>query len=423
MNGTLRASLPVLLTNPRLLLLGAGRVAARKAQVLLDNRIAFHTIAAEASPEFLALTPSCDRDRKEISAADLAPFNIIVDATGSRQVAALIRAEKERRFLLVNTVDRPHACDFYFAALLNHGPLKIAVSTDGASPTLGQTVRDRIRALLPEDLGELAHQEALDRTEGRSDPAQTRKRLARVLLIGCGPGSAELLTLQAVKAIRQSEVVLYDHLIPGEILDLVPQGAERIDVGKQKGAHSRSQADINRLLLDAALRGKQVARLKNGDPFLFGRGTEEVDFLRGHGISVEVIAGLSSALAGPTLAGIPVTARGYATGVSIVSAHLAGSRVNLGWLPLLRQPDHTVVVLMGISCAAEIAQAGLAAGLSTDLPAAIVSNASRADQRCLPTTLGQLPEASRGVPRPALLIFGPAVRWQQSRPSRPQPVA
>lgn len=414
MTGKLRASLPILLTNPRLLLLGAGKVAARKAQVLLDNHIAFHTIAAEVSSEFLELTPTCELELKELCAADLAPYNIIVDATDSGQVAALVRAEKERRFLLVNTVDRPHACDFFFAALLNHGPLKIAVSTDGASPTLGQTVRDRIRTLLPGDLGELARQEALERALGRIDPTQTRKRLARVLLIGCGPGSVELLTLQAVSAIRQSEVVLYDHLITEEILELVPKGAERIYVGKQKGAHSRSQADINRLLLEAALRGKQVARLKNGDPFLFGRGTEEVDFLRGHGINVEVIAGLSSALAGPALAGIPVTARGYATGVSIVSAHLAGSRINLNWLPLLRQPDHTVVVLMGVSCAAEIARAGLEAGLCADLPVAIVSNASRADQTCQRTVLAQLPKASRQAVRPALLIFGPAVRWQQA---------
>lgn len=414
------SSLPVLLKNPHILLIGGGPVACRKARVLRENTIRFTLIAARMRPELRSTDPGCSLIIKQIEPADLAPFHIIIDATGRPEVAALVLAEKERRFVLVNIVDVPEQCDFYFSALLNYGPLKIAVSTDGASPAIGQVVRDRIRSLIPAELGGLVSEKSLERRRGVIEAGQARQQaldhLARVFLVGCGPGDANLLTLQAYHCIRQAEVVLYDHLVPQQILDLVPEGVEQVYVGKQKQAHSLRQDDINQLILGYARQGLRVARLKSGDPYVFGRGAEEARFLLQQGIAVEVIAGLSSAMAGPAAAGIPLTARGYAANVSIVSAHLAGSRLNTGWLPMLQLPDHTTVVLMGLSFSAEIAAQALAAGVPSDLPVAIVSNASRENQRTLITTLQDLPERSGQAQGPAVLVFGNVVNLHHVLP-------
>ncbi len=407
------SSLPVLLKDPRILLIGGGPVAFRKARVLTDNQINFKLLAKTVLPELQALGSNVDPVLKQVEAADLKSFNIIIDATGNPRVAELVLAEKERRFVLVNIVDVPAQCDFFFSALLNYGPLKIAVSTDGASPTLGQVVRDRIRATLPVDLGELAREKQQERQQGIIDPEKTRQqalsRLPQVTLIGCGPGDVSLLTLQAYHCMQQVDVVLYDHLIPQQILDIVPDGVKQVYVGKQKNLHSLKQAEINRIILDYARQGLRVARLKSGDPYIFGRGAEEAEFLLRQGIEVKVIAGISSACAAPAAAGIPLTARGYATNVSIVSAHLADSRLNTDWLPMLRIPNHTTVVLMGLSFASDIASLALKDGVAADLPVAIISNACRPNQQTIITTLKELPERSCHAERPAVLVFGKVV--------------
>lgn len=413
-------SLPVLLKNPRILLLGGGSVAWRKARVLLDNQVDFSVLARQYNDLFLSRDLPGTRSTGEVDPAALAPYNIIIDATGDPQVEILLRKEKEKRFLLINHVDRPEQSDFYFSSLLNFGRLKIAVSTDGASPTLGQTVRDRIRQVIPADIGALVDQKADERAQGIIDTQSTRRqvlaRLARVDLIGCGPGAVELLTLQAYDCIRQAEVLLYDHLIPQPILDLADVAAEKIYVGKRKQAHSLKQSEINRLLLEQAHRGKRVARLKSGDPYIFGRGAEEAEFLAQQGLQVRVIPGLSSALAGPAAVGMPLTARGYATNFSVVSAHLAGSFLNSDWLPLLRIPNHTTVVLMGLSFAEQIMEHALLSGVSRDFPVAIVSNATRPGQRTIITSLRMLADSARQAERPALLVFGEVVNLHRILP-------
>jgi uroporphyrin-III C-methyltransferase/precorrin-2 dehydrogenase/sirohydrochlorin ferrochelatase len=427
------SSLPVLLKNPRILLIGGGRVALHKARVLRDNGVEFSLLAASLVAELQELDDLVPIRRKRLEVADLAPFNIIIDATGDATVAALLQQEKTRRFLLLNSVDAPERCDFYFSALLNRGRLKIAVSSDGASPTLARTVRDRIDELLPDNLDQLLERSAVERSQGRVDAAtlrqETRRRLvdappadgglSRVDLVGCGPGEVALLTLQACRCIREAEVVLYDQLVSDEILELVAEDAERIPVGKRKSRHGLQQDAINAMLLAQAKRGLRVARLKSGDPYIFGRGAEEAAFLARHGVRVRVIPGLSSAMAAPAAAGIPLTARGYATNASIVSAHLAGSRFNHDWLPLLQIPNHTVVVLMGLSFAAEIAAAAQKLGIRPDLPVAIVANATRSDQRTLISCLGQLAADALRMQRPAVLVFGEVVRLHAVLPQHP----
>jgi len=414
------STLPILLKDPQILIVGGGTVAYQKARVLQENGIDFKLLAKEFSSDFSALDLDRAMVTKSIETTDLTPFNIIIDATGNSSVANLLIAVKEQRFILLNIVDNPAQCDFYFASLLNYGKLKISVSTDGASPTIGQVVRDRIKGIIPVDIADLVEEKAKERAHGLIDVEKTRQqtliRLAQVDLIGCGPGDVDLLTLQAYRCIEQAEVVLYDHLIPQQILDLVPKHVERIYVGKQKQAHSMKQEEINQLTLDYARKGRRVARLKSGDPYIFGRGAEEAEFLSKHGVRVRVIAGISSAVAGPASAGIPLTARGYATNVSIVSAHLAGSYLNTDWLPLLKIPNHTTVVLMGLSFAREIAENALHAGLSDAIPVAIISNASRQSQRTIITTLGKLTNDSRQAESPAVLVFGDVVKLHEILP-------
>ncbi len=416
------STLPVLLKDPRILLIGGGAVAYQKASVLIDNQVWFKLLANSLIPEFNALDPAVDTINKTLTESDLKPFNIIVDATGNPAVAELLLAEKQQRFVLINIVDIPEHCDFYFSSLLNYGKLKIAVSTDGASPTISKVVRDKIKAMIPDNLAELVEEKAAERSHGEIDAVATREqtltRLAQVYLIGCGPGDVNLLTLQAYACIQKMDVVLYDHLIPQQILDIVPDTTQRVYVGKQKEVHSRRQEEINQLILDYARQGLHVARLKSGDPYMFGRGAEEAEFLVQHGVRVQVLSGISSALSAPASAGIPLTARGYATNVSIVSAHLSGNRINTDWLPMLQIPNHTTVVLMGLSFAREIAELAMVSGVSSEIPVAIVSNASRETQRTIITTLADLPEESRRAERPAVLVFGDVVRLHQILPHR-----
>ncbi|WP_321532507.1 uroporphyrinogen-III C-methyltransferase [uncultured Desulfuromonas sp.] len=237
-----------------------------------------------------------------------------------------------------------------------------------------------------------------------------------MFLIGCGPGDVRLLTLQAYQCLQEMDVVLYDHLISDEILALIPPETEKVYVGKKKGAHSFKQEQINDLILDYARQGRHVARLKSGDPYIFGRGAEEARYLAEHGIRVSVVAGISSALVGPASAGIPLTARGYAANLSIVSAHLSGSRINSAWLPLLKLDYHTTVVLMGLSFSEQISALALEQGVDPQLPVAIISNASRPEQKTVITTLSQLPQAAHSATRPAVLVFGPVVELHHILP-------
>lgn len=238
----------------------------------------------------------------------------------------------------------------------------------------------------------------------------------KLYLIGCGPGDADLLTLKAINTIRKLDIALIDHLLSQEIIDLIPASTKVVFVGKEKGKHSATQDEINRLITDYGRLGYAVGRLKCGDPYIFGRGTEEAIHAADHGIAVEVIPGISSAFSGPLSAGIAPTARGYATGLSVVSAHLAGDRVNLDWIALLSMKHHTTIVLMGLSRAGEITARALETGVDASLPVAIVSHATTQMQSTIVTTLKELPQAAKKAPRPAIMIFGDVVELEQKLP-------
>ncbi|SEA35718.1 uroporphyrinogen-III C-methyltransferase [Desulfuromusa kysingii] len=406
---------PILLTKPKLLLIGGGQIALQKAQALSRNQINFNIIASAFCHEIQAL--DIPMTHRPVCAEDFAGVNIVIDATGNPDVAKLVLQEKKKSYFLFNCVSQPELGDVYFPAILNVNDLKISVSTDGASPTISRIVRDKIAAFIPKQIPNLLAEKRVERQLGTLDIKTTQeqclKLFSTVYLIGCGPGDVDLMTIKAYKTLQQMDVVFYDHLLTPEILALIPETTQKISVGKKKGCHLYRQEQINELLFEHAKRGLKIARLKCGDPYIFGRGAEEAEYLIKKGIKVEMISGISSALAGPACAGIPPTARNYATNMSIVSAHLAGCKINTDWLPLLKIPHHTIIVLMGLSFATQISELSLASGVNPQLPVAIISNASRADQDVRITDMQNLPTAAVGAQRPAILVIGDVVRLHE----------
>jgi uroporphyrin-III C-methyltransferase len=240
-----------------------------------------------------------------------------------------------------------------------------------------------------------------------------------VWLVGAGPGDPELLTIKALKTLQGADVVVHDGLVSDEILDLAPEGARRISVAKRKSRHSYAQGEINRMLVAFALEGLTVVRLKGGDPFIFGRGGEELEACREAGVECRVVPGVTAALAAAADAGAPLTHRGAAQAVTFVTGHAAsGEEPDLDWASLAKA-NHTVVIYMGVSTAAGIAGRLIGAGRDGATPALVVENASRADERRIVTTLAGLPEAAASVAGPALLIVGEAMALATaSAPSR-----
>ncbi len=230
-----------------------------------------------------------------------------------------------------------------------------------------------------------------------------------VWLVGAGPGDPDLLTVKALKVLQAADVIVHDGLVSEEILDLAPNTAQRISVAKRKSRHSYSQDEINRMLVAFALEGLKVVRLKGGDPFIFGRGGEELEACRAAGVECQIIPGLTAALAASASAGAPLTHRGCAQSVTFVTGHASnGAEPDLDWASLAR-PNQTVVIYMGLSQAAPITSRLLAAGRAGATPALIVENASRANERRIVTSLGKLAEAACALTGPALLIVGEAM--------------
>ena len=250
------------------------------------------------------------------------------------------------------------------------------------------------------------------------DSTRAARRVGQVWLVGAGPGDPDLLTIKALRVLQGADVVVHDGLVSDEILDLAPVGARRISVAKRKSRHSFRQDEINRMLTAFAQEGLNVVRLKGGDPFMFGRGGEELEACRAAGVACEVVPGVTAALAASASAGAPLTHRGMAQAVTFVTGHAAeGDEPDLDWASLARA-NQTVVIYMGLSMAQVIAERLLAAGRAASTPALIVVNASRADEHRVITTLANLAEAARSLSGPALLMVGEAMSLatSQSRP-------
>ncbi|VAX16675.1 Uroporphyrinogen-III methyltransferase [hydrothermal vent metagenome] len=408
-------TLPILLRNPRILLIGGGKVALQKAKVMVKNGIDFQIISENYLDDFANI--DVPKLAKSIEISDFVGYKIIINATGNKKVEKLLDKTKLKFNILLNTVDVPEKCDFYFSALLNYGKLKIAVSSDGASPMISKVVRNRIKEIIPPEIKEQIAKEADLRKQNKINITRTRIEASRlfghVALVGAGPGDPELLTLKAYKLIRNAEVILHDHLVSNEILALAKSSAKIINCGKPHGSKTLSQLDINSRMVFYVNQGRRVVRLKGGDPFVFGRLVEETEYLIKNNIKFEIVPGITSSISGAGNAAIPVTARDVSNGFSVVSGCLKGNQFNMNWIELLKIPKHTTVVLMGLKKVKQIVSESIARGVRKNLPVAIISNATRDDQTEIITTLIDLENAAKNAPTPAIIVFGEVVNLRE----------
>ena len=416
------------------LVVGAGQVASRKA-ALLRRAGAQVTMTTEFREEEL--------DR----------YALAIAATSDPEVNRAVAAAARARRIPVNVVDQPALCSFILPSIIERAPLVVAVSSGGASPVLARILRARLESMIPAAYGRLASLagEFRDRVKARFEGPQRRRfweralqgpiaelvlagrdaearralaaslddtRLAfrggEVSLVGAGPGDPDLLTFRALRLMQQADVVVYDRLVSQPILDLVRLEAERIYAGKERAKHTLAQEDINALLVRLAREGKRVVRLKGGDPFIFGRGGEEIDTLAAEGIPFQVVPGITAAAGCASYAGIPLTHRDYAQSVAFVTGHLQDGSLELDWRALA-QPRQTIVFYMGLVALDQLCARLVEHGLPAGTPAALVQAGTTPQQRVLTGTLDSLPGIVQrsGVHAPTLIIIGEVVRLRE----------
>ncbi|HHQ4531335.1 TPA: siroheme synthase CysG [Aeromonas veronii] len=437
------------LENKPVLLVGGGEVAERKARLLLDAGAQLTVVAPKLDPELaeLAANGSIEWLAGEFASEQLAGKWLVVAATDRREVNALVYQSANLARIFANVVDDPKRSSFIMPSIIDRSPLMVAISSGGKAPVLARLLREKLEALLPQHLGAVAAfaGSLRDRVKARFASMGERRRfwerllgadrlgqaLARgdhasanqladnlfadesqtggeVVLVGAGPGDPGLLTLHALRQMQQADVVVYDRLVSDEVMALVRRDAKRIFVGKQAGNHCVPQEGINQLLLEEAKKGQRVVRLKGGDPFIFGRGGEELETLVGTGISFQVVPGITAASGCAAYAGIPLTHRDHAQSVRFVTAHGKGGARDLDW-PLLAKDRQTLVFYMGLSSCATIREQLLAHGKGGDTPVALIERGTQPCQRVIRGTLDELPALAVGVESPALIMVGSVV--------------
>ena len=445
------------LTALKVLVVGGGDVALRKVVLLEQSGASITLVAPEVLPELQdrAAAGKINLAVREFVPDDLNGSRLVIVATSRRAVNRWIASLSEARGIPVNVVDDREASRFIVPAIIDRDPVLVAISTAGTSPVLARRLRERLEAVIPKKIGELAlwlralrhtaRRRLRDTDERRrffetvvDGPAARRfidgdargaQSIAQqllavtsaaprvpgeVTLVGAGPGDPELLTLKALRALQDADVILHDRLVPEGLLDMARRDAARICVGKAAGSIGSTQEEINALLIEHALQGKRVVRLKGGDPFIFGRGGEELEALSKAQISFSVIPGVTAAAGCAAYAGIPLTHRDYAHSVTFVTAHADKD----GWEPdwrALAKPGTTAVFYMGLARVEHIAAQLVAHGAAATLPAAIIAQGTLQDQRVITGTLASIAEvtAASNVQSPALLVVGEVVSLQR----------
>ena len=439
------------------LVVGGGEKAAAKIRRALAAGASITVVAPRLGAEVseLARAERVRHVERAFADGDTEGHAIVYGATGVEAVDTHVSAAAKARGVLVNVVDRPALSDFSMPAIVDRSPVVVGISTGGAVPALAAAVRARVEAALPARLGRLAAFAESFRSAIRAKIAQGPARLrlwqrivagpiaeqglagaearahaavlqalnggdaehstGTVYLVGAGPGDPELLTLRAVRLLQTADVIVYDRLVGEDVLTFARRDAERVFVGKEPTRHPVSQDEINALLVARAQAGLQVVRLKGGDPFIFGRGGEEADHLRAAGVAVEVVPGITAALACAAAAGVPLTHREHALEVTFVTGHGREEGNAPDWAALART-RHTLVVYMGVGHADDIATQLVGHGLSASTPVAIVQNGTLPSQRVVAATLGRLAAsiAEQGVTNPAVFIIGDVARAAQS---------
>lgn len=433
------------------LVVGGGEIALRKSRLLADAGAVLRVVAPAIGTELRELVDGSGGEQilRGYSETDLDGCVLIIAATDDESLNAQVSADARQRGVPVNVVDAPALCSVIFPAIVDRSPLVIAVSSGGDAPVLARLIRAKLETWIPPTYGHLAGLAARFRHQVKNlfpnvqqrrafwedvfqGPIADRQlagqgaeaeRLLRakidgdapsdageVYLVGAGPGDPDLLTFKALRLMQQADVVLYDRLVAPAILELCRRDADRIYVGKQRADHALPQDQINRQLVDLAKQGKRVVRLKGGDPFIFGRGGEEIEELAAHGIPFQVVPGITAASGCAAYAGIPLTHRDHAQSVRFVTGHLKNGTTDLPWRDLV-SPAQTLVFYMGLIGLPIICSELIRHGRSADTPAALIQQGTTMNQRVFTGTLANLPQlvAEHEVHAPTLVIVGEVV--------------
>jgi uroporphyrin-III C-methyltransferase / precorrin-2 dehydrogenase / sirohydrochlorin ferrochelatase len=446
------------LTAQRVLVVGGGEVALRKVALLERSGASVFLVAPEVLPELKqrAAEGLMNLAIREFAPADLDGARLVIVATSRRAVNRWIASLSEARGIPVNVVDDREASRFIVPAIIDRDPVLVAISTGGASPVLARRLRERLEAAIPKKIGSLAvwlralRHAARRRLRGTDErrrffeavvdgaaarrfiegdargaqviaqqllarSAVAAKPAGEVTLVGAGPGDPELLTLKALRALQDADVILHDRLVPEGLLDMARRDAARICVGKAAGNLGSTQEEINALLIEHALKGSRVVRLKGGDPFIFGRGGEELEALAKARINFSVIPGVTAAAGCAAYAGIPLTHRDHAHSVTFVAGHADKEGREPDW-DALAKPGMTAVFYMGLARVERIATQLVAHGASATLPAAVIAQGTLLGQRVITGTLADIAAVTAGseIQSPALLIVGNVVSLQGS---------
>ncbi|HEC17592.1 MAG TPA: uroporphyrinogen-III C-methyltransferase [Sedimenticola sp.] len=435
------------------LIVGGGEVAGRKASLLLNAGARICVISPALGPSLSKLREEGEirHEAREYRQGDLDGVHLVIAATDDTGVNQRLSKEAAARRIPANIVDQPGLSSFIMPSIVDRSPVIAAVSTGGASPVLARLIRGRLESLIPSGYGRLAELAGRfrDRVKARFSNPTDRRRfwedalqggiaervfsgheeeadrlmeqalaetgpsdgVGEVYLIGGGPGDPDLLTFRALRLMQQADVVVYDRLIAKPILEMTRRDAERVYVGKENNHHVMCQEDINRLLAKLAKQGKRVVRLKGGDPFIFGRGGEEIDTLAAEGIPFQVVPGVTAASGCASYSGIPLTHRDHAHAAVFVTGHLKDGSLNLNW-KALAQPQQTLVFYMGLLSLPYICRELQAHGMPADMPAALVQKGTTPQQKVYTGTLGTLTGiAEREQPKPpTLIIVGEVVK-------------
>ena len=438
------------------LLVGGSQAAEPKARLLLRAGARLVVVATALTPGLRDLVgePGVTWRRRAFREDDLDGMRLVIIAADDEALARTVAGAARQRGIPVNAVDRRSLCSFILPSILDRSPLVVAVSTSGAAPILARILRARLETIFPAELGRLARfigeirpavlrritDPALRRRffegivdgpigeqvlAGREDDARGALESAlaecqgagtagEVYLVGAGPGDPDLLTFRALRLMQKADVVVYDRLVSKAVLDLTRRDAERIYAGKQPGYHAIPQHEINDLLARLALAGKQVLRLKGGDPFIFGRGGEEIETLAALGVPFQVVPGITAASGCAAYAGIPLTHREYAQSCIFVTGRRKIGEETLDWDSLVR-PNQTVVIYMGLAGLEPICNGLLRHGLPPDTPAALIEQGTTSAQAVHTGTVGTLASIIEGKrPRaPTLVIVGEVVRLRE----------
>lgn len=441
-------------------IVGGAEEALAKARLLAQSSAVLRIVSDETSPELLAFIAETGAAHiaDAYDAAHLNGAVMVFAASGDEALDRRVAGDARRLGIPVNAVDRPELCDFFTPALVNRAPVAIAIGTEGAGPVLAQMLRSRIDRMLSPSLGPLAALAASfrDTAERLLPKGNARRRFwsdffggaparaveagelsqahdaavglllskepasGHIALVGAGPGAEDLLTLRAHRLLMEADVIVHDALVPEAIVAMGRRDAERLPVGKRKGCHSKSQAEINALLVELGHAGKRVVRLKSGDPLVFGRAGEEMAALRDAGVAYEVVPGVTAAFAAAADFELPLTLRGVSSSMVFTTGHDLKGNSLPDWAKLAIS-GATVAVYMGRSVAAEVAGRLIEAGLSPDTAVAVVENASLANRRRFHGALADLPslEARADLSGPVMTIIGDAVAGANFERSEP----